>query len=99
MKKKNRGFTLLEMLFVIFVIAVLMLLFVPNLMEHKDYATKKSDEALVKVVDEQFELYMLNHDITDKPDLKTLVDENYITKQQSEKYTAVEAKVHENEKQ
>lgn len=51
MKKKVSGFTLLEMLVVLFVISLLLLLFVPKLINQKESASKKSDAAIAKVVE------------------------------------------------
>ena len=78
MKKKQKyaGFTLLEMLIVLLIISVLILLFVP----------KKGNEAIVKIVESQIELYTLEKNKT--PSLNELVNEGYITKEQLDKYTA-----------
>ncbi|MGK0552407.1 competence type IV pilus major pilin ComGC [Enterococcus faecalis] len=88
-RKKNtyEGFTLLEMLIVLFILSVLILLFVPNLSKHKETVNKKGDDALLKVVDAQIELYSLEKNRT--PSLTDLVNEGYITQEQSEKYRAV----------
>lgn len=91
MKKRKEntyeGFTLLEMLIVLFILSVLILLFVPNLSKHKETVNKKGDDALLKVVDAQIELYSLEKNRT--PSLTDLVNEGYITQEQSEKYRAV----------
>ncbi|EFT93253.1 competence type IV pilus major pilin ComGC [Enterococcus faecalis] len=88
MKKKQKyaGFTLLEMLIVLLIISVLILLFVPNLAKHKETVDKKSNEAIVKIVESQIELYTLEKNRT--PSLNELVNEGYITKEQLDKYTA-----------
>ena len=88
MKKKQKyaGFTLLEMLIVLLIISVLILLFVPNLAKHKETADKKGNEAIVKIVESQIELYTLEKNKT--PSLNELVNEGYITKEQLDKYTA-----------
>ncbi|MGL9972200.1 competence type IV pilus major pilin ComGC [Enterococcus sp. DIV1420a] len=88
MKKKQKyaGFTLLEMLIVLLIISVLILLFVPNLAKHKETVDKKSNEAIVKIVESQIELYTLEKNKT--PSLNELVNEGYITKEQLDKYTA-----------
>ena len=86
MKKKQKyaGFTLLEMLIVLLIISVLILLFVPNLA--KETVDKKGNEAIVKIVESQIELYTLEKNRT--PSLNELVKEGYITKEQLDKYTA-----------
>ena len=88
MKKKQKyaGFTLLEMLIVLLIISVLILLFVPNLAKHKETVDKKVNEAIVKIVESQIELYTLEKNRT--PSLNELVKEGYITKEQLDKYTA-----------
>ena len=82
MKKKQKyaGFTLLEMLIVLLIISVLILLFVPNLAKHKETVDKKGNEAIVKIVESQIELYTLEKNKT--PSLNELVNEGYITKEQ-----------------
>ena len=66
MKKKQKyaGFTLLEMLIVLLIISVLILLFVPNLAKHKETVDKKGNEAIVKIVESQIELYTLEKNKT-----------------------------------
>ena len=65
---------------------VLILLFVPNLAKHKETVDKKGNEAIVKIVESQIELYTLEKNRT--PSLNELVKEGYITKEQLDKYTA-----------
>lgn len=88
MKKVNRkkelkysGFTLLEMLIVLFVIAVLILLFVPNLVKQTDTINSQGNEALTKVIETQSEMYYMDNNkrptSTDE-----LVDGGYISKDQ-----------------
>lgn len=83
-KLKYQGFTLLEMLVVLFVISILILLFVPNLSKHKESVDKKGDEALIKVVETQKDLYQLEKNST--PTIEQLLKENYITQEQYDKY-------------
>lgn len=60
-KKGYQGFTLLEMLIVMGVIAVLVLLFVPNLTSQKQGIDAKGDDAFRKAVETQVELYYLEN--------------------------------------
>nr|WP_161841265.1 competence type IV pilus major pilin ComGC [Enterococcus sp. JM4C] len=80
-----RGFTLIEMLIVLLIISVLILLFVPNLSKHRDTVNEESNQAIVKVVETQMELYSIEKDSA-VPDTETLLKEGYITKDQKEKY-------------
>lgn len=79
---KNRGFTLLEMVIVMFVIGILMLLFIPNLSQQRASIAQKGDAALVKVFETQKEVYLLDH--TPKGDItpETLYNAKLITKDQ-----------------
>lgn len=83
-KKKNLGFTLLEMLIVLFVIAVLIILFVPNLVKQTDTINTQGDAALTKVIETQSELYYL--DKNERPNsLDDLQTQGYITSDQKDK--------------
>ncbi|SEL15984.1 competence protein ComGC [Carnobacterium iners] len=58
LKKLNtKGFTLIEMVLVLFVISILMLLIIPNVVTQKEKVDTKGTEALVTVVQTQVELY------------------------------------------
>ncbi|WYK00290.1 competence protein [Enterococcus sp. 7F3_DIV0205] len=87
-KKKQRlnynGFTLLEMLVVLLIISVLILLFVPNLSKHKEGVDKKGNDAIVKIVETQIDLYILEKNQT--PTVDQLLKEEYITQEQYDKY-------------
>ncbi|WP_430733258.1 competence type IV pilus major pilin ComGC [Candidatus Enterococcus ikei] len=89
-KKKKKinysGFTLLEMLVVLLIISVLVLLFVPNLSKHKEGVDKKGNEAIVKIVETQIDLYIMEKNQT--PTMDQLVKEQYITQEQYDKYQA-----------
>lgn len=82
--KKYTGFTLIEMLVVLLIISVLVLLFVPNLSKHKESVDKKGQEAIVKVVETQMDLYEIEKN--QKATIDKLLAESYITKEQYDKY-------------
>jgi competence protein ComGC len=88
-KKAYSGFTLIEMLIVLLIISVLILLFVPNLSKHKETVNEESNQAIVKVVETQMELYSIEKDSA-LPNTETLVKEGYITEDQKEKYDALQ---------
>ncbi len=56
----QEGFTLIEMVMVLFIISVLMLLIVPNVVKQKDSIDDQGTEALVTVIQTQVELYELD---------------------------------------
>lgn len=58
--RKNDAFTLIEMLIVIFIIAILLVLIIPNISNNLDTAKNKSSEAYVKTVQSQVTAYELN---------------------------------------
>lgn len=80
MYKNNFGFTLLEMLFVLLVISILIILFVPSLSKRSGNVHDKGCEALVAVVQAQVDLYTLEKGFTPSH-LTDLVDE-YINEDQ-----------------
>jgi len=91
--KKLKAFTLLEMLVVLLIIAALILLFVPKLANQRDYAVNTSNQALAKVVKEQYEVYRLEHqeaspagEKLDQGQLNNLLAAGYLTQAQVSKY-------------
>ena len=61
MKKIYQGFTLVEMLVVLLIVSLLVLMFIPNLSNHKQTVTEQGQEAVVKSVETQLELFELEH--------------------------------------
>lgn len=55
----KKGFTLLEMLMVMFIITVLLLLTIPNITKHKDAVEETGCESFADVVQTQVEAYEL----------------------------------------
>lgn len=60
--RDERGFTLLEMLVVLFVIGLLLLVIIPNVTQHQDSAQSKGDAAFASTLQTQIDLYRLDHD-------------------------------------
>lgn len=81
--KKRRGFTLIEMVIVLFIISLLLLLMIPNLAAQRKNANQKSEEALVTTVTNQAEMY--SESVSDDVTLDKLKDKNYITENQKKK--------------
>ena len=67
--KQVKGFTLVEMVIVIAIIAMLILLIVPGLSKQKDRATSKTDEALRTTIETQRQLAEDNGDGTSLEEL------------------------------
>ena len=84
--KKKKGFTLIELLICLFIIGLMMLLIIPNIANQRQKAQEKSDAAIIKVVENQQELYQLDKNVTDKPTPKKLEEEHYITAEQLKAY-------------
>ncbi|OJG67264.1 prepilin-type N-terminal cleavage/methylation domain-containing protein [Enterococcus moraviensis] len=72
------------MLVVLLIISVLILLFVPNLSKHKEGVDKKGNEAIVKIIETQIDLYAMEKNQT--PTVDQLLQEKYITQEQYDKY-------------
>jgi len=81
-KFKNAGFTLLEMLIVLFVITLLVLLFVPSLTKQRENIQKQGAKALEKVIETQVELFRLDYGKEHLITWEILVTEGYLTAEQ-----------------
>ncbi|MDR0899550.1 MAG: prepilin-type N-terminal cleavage/methylation domain-containing protein [Lactobacillaceae bacterium] len=84
LNKKKKSFTLIEMAIVLFIIALLMLLFLPNIGAQKTKATEKQALAMVKVVQTQVDLYSMDND-ADSVSFGELQSAGYLTGEQVEK--------------
>ena len=58
--RKHSGFTLVEMSLVRFIIALLILIILPNLAAQRKHATRVHEDAMVNVVQTQIDLYENN---------------------------------------
>ena len=58
--KNEKGFTILEMMIVLSIIALIFLLTLPNIQQKEDIIRKKGCEALVEVVNAQILLYEID---------------------------------------
>ena len=84
--KKKKAFTLIELLICLFIIGLMMLLIIPNIAKQREEAQKKADDAIVKVIKNQQELYQLDKNVKDKPSADQLAKENYISAEQLKAY-------------
>ena len=59
--KNEKGFTLIEMLIVLFIISILILVTVPNVTKHFSSIDKKGCDAYVSMVQAQVEAYKIDY--------------------------------------
>ena len=90
--KKKKGFTLIELLICLFIIGLMMLLIIPNIANQRQKAQEKSDAAIVKVIENQQDLYQLDKKEKEKPNAQTLKDNGYITQEQLDSYNKAKGK-------
>lgn len=84
MKRKIKGFSLLEMAIVLFIISLLVLLMLPNIATQRKSASKISNHALQTELNTQAQLY-LNDTNNKSVTIDDLRKANYLTGQQYER--------------
>ena len=82
--KEETGFTLVEMMIVLFIISVLLILVVTNLGGVNDRITVTKTKGANQIVESQMMIYEMEHG--NKPTLDVLETKGYITKEQREAY-------------
>ncbi len=99
LRKKVPGFTLLEMLVVLFIISVLLIVFLPNITEHYQKVNDTGNKAIDTLIKNQQQLCFLTKgehgkgdfngiESPDKIPLATLVKHEHITEEQKDRYEA-----------
>lgn len=83
--KKQPGFTLIEMVIVVAIIATLVLLISPNLLSQKEKADNRSKDAFVSTLQTQIQLYREDHNDKVPNSFKQMTDEHYLTADQQTK--------------
>ena len=86
--KKEDGFTLVEMTIVLLVIAILMIVFLPNITNVNTSVTTSTNKALIQTIDAQKLLYKTEKGVDPEP-IDKLVEEGYITLDQQKKYNEI----------
>ncbi|MHA6603701.1 competence type IV pilus major pilin ComGC [Aerococcus urinae] len=86
----QEGFTLLEMIVVLFILGLLILLFLPNIMNQRNKAQETGDKALEQTVETQMILYKNDHD-GQEGTIDQLVDGDYLSREQADRYNALSA--------
>ena len=59
--KNDKGFTLIEMLIVLFVISILMIITIPNITKNQSAIKSKGCEAFVQMVQGQVQAFEIDH--------------------------------------
>ena len=85
--KKQPGFTLIEMVIVVAIIATLVLLISPNLLAQKDRADGRTKDAFETTLQTQVQLYHEDKGSYPK-DFETMVTESYLTQKQADQAKA-----------
>lgn len=80
MKIRN-GFTILEMMIVLSIIALVLLLTLPNIQQKEDIIRQKGCDALVEVVNAQILLYEVEH-LSPPTSINALIQEGYLKEAQ-----------------
>ena len=96
MKTKKKGFTLIELLVCLFIIGLMMLLIIPNIAKQREEAKKKSDAAIVHIVENQKQSYMLDKNTNTIPTVDELLKEHYIDQKQLDAYNKADKTAAEN---
>lgn len=86
-RKERKGFTLLEMLLVVFIIAALLLLVLPGLIKQQTSVTEKTDEAFVTTVQNQVTVYASDHQGEFPKNFDVLKTDKYLSEKQATKAT------------
>ena len=79
--KNEKGFTILEMMIVLSIIALIFLLTLPNIQQKEDIIRKKGCEALVEVVNAQILLYEIDH-LVPPTNISQLIKGGYLKESQ-----------------
>lgn len=74
--RKEKGFTLIEMLVVLLVISVLLLITIPNVTQHNTTIQDKGCEGLINMVQAQATSYEIDH--SEVPTMEELVTGGYL---------------------
>lgn len=77
MQNKKNGFTVLEMMIVMLVIALLLLITLPNIQQKETIIRDKGCQALLDIVDSQIILYEINN-LTTPISVQELINEGYL---------------------
>ena len=77
MQNKKNGFTVLEMMIVMLVIALLLLITLPNIQQKEKIIRDKGCQALLDIVESQIILYEIDN-LTTPTSVQELINEGYL---------------------
>lgn len=80
--KNKRGFTILEMMIVLSIIALIFLLTLPNIQQKEKIIQKKGCDALIEVVNAQILLYEIDN-LQTPTSVSQLVSQGYLKESQN----------------
>ncbi|MFJ5621365.1 competence type IV pilus major pilin ComGC [Peribacillus loiseleuriae] len=75
----EKGFTLIEMLIVLFVISILLIITIPNILKNQNSIQSKGCDAYVKMAQSQVQAYQIDHNAL-PASLAELEKEKYLNK-------------------
>lgn len=82
--KNQKGFTLVEMIIVLFIISLISLVFIPNIVQTKAKVEADAKKSLTTVIKTQSDLYQMQNSSSSAPSLDELESGGYINKEQYE---------------
>ncbi len=77
----QKGFTILEMIIVLSIIALIFLLTLPNIQQKKEVINARGCEALIEVVNAQILLYEIDHNVPPSS-IDVLIQDGYLKEAQ-----------------
>lgn len=90
--RKRKGFTLIEMTIVLFIISLLVLIIIPNMTKSRENANAVHKNAMISVVQSQLDDYLDDHPENDEPgrgvSLSKLQTSGYLSNDQVKKASA-----------
>ncbi len=81
MEPRKNGFTILEMMIVMLVVALLLLITLPNIQQKEKIIRAKGCSALLEIVNSQIMLYEIDEEKT-PTDIQELISKGYLKKGQ-----------------
>lgn len=97
LKKRRKGFTLIEMTIVLFIISLLILIIIPNLSNQRKQAKGVHTNAMTSVVQSQIDAYINEHPDDQTTDYDDLKITGYLTDKQIKQAKAEGIKIVDNE--